>query len=624
MKRAADILVEELIRLGITQVFLITGGGAMHLNDAFGRRRDKLSICHNHHEQASSMAADAYFRISGKPAVVQVTTGPGGINALNGVYGAWTDSIPMIVVSGQIKRDTMLCSQPFPLRQLGDQETDIISMVRPITKYAVELQDPGRVREVVAKAVYVATHGRPGPVWLDIPIDVSSALLDPDQLPVWSAENPDDLLCLRGDTNLHPNALGDFNEDSDSVLERKAETLISRLRYAKHPVLLGGTGIHAANVESDFLSIAEKLRIPVVAGWGAYDLVPSSHPCYAGRPGTVGDRPGNMTVQNADFLLTLGCRLNIRQISYNWKRFAPHAWKAHVDVDPAELAKPTLSSDLMIHADLRRFLPILKKLLEHWSPLSEHEQYLEWCRTRVRRYPVLTEKHCSTQDIHPYYFLHKVFEQLEAGDVVVTSNGAVSIIGPQVGEIKPGVRLISNSGCASMGFELPAAIGAALAGAKRVVCLAGDGSIMMNLQELQTIAGLKLPILIILLNNDGYLSIRMTQSAYFTDNPFGTGPENGVTFPDFQQVVTAFGISAQRMSSRAEVDERLQEFFRLPLPAFCEAIVDKKYGLEPKLASRKLADGSMLTPDLDDMAPFLPMEELLANRLYDDTQGTKR
>lgn len=624
VKRVADILVDDLIRFGLSQVFLITGGGAMHLNDAFGRRRGELSLCHQHHEQASSMAADAYFRITGKPAVVQVTTGPGGLNALNGVYGAWTDSAAMIVISGQIKRETMLRNMPCPLRQMGDQETDIISLVRPITKYAVELQDPRRVREAVSKAVYAATHGRPGPVWLDIPIDVSSTLLNPLLLPVWNAEEPGALADLRGDPNLHPNALGDFTEESDAALERKAEILVSRLKAAERPVLLAGTGVHAAKAEAAFLDLAEKLHVPAVAGWGAYDLIPSSHPCYAGRPGTVGDRPGNITVQNADFLLTLGCRLNIRQISYNWQSFAPHAWKAHVDIDPAELAKPTLSTDLAIHADLRRFLPALEKALKHWTPKPAHEHYRSWCRDRVKKYPVLTEKHKAAQDISPYYFLHRVFSLLEPGDVVVTANGAVSIIGPQVGEIKPGVRIISNSGCASMGFELPAATGAALAGARRVICLAGDGSIMMNLQELQTLSGLKLPVLILLLNNDGYLSIRMTQNAYFGDNLFGTGPENGVTFPNFQKVASAFDIPVQQLRSRADVDSRLEEIFRQPLPALCEVIVDKKHGIEPRLASRKLNDGTMLTPALDDMAPFLSQKELAANRIDTDTQGYPR
>lgn len=614
-KRAADILVDDLINFGLEEVFLITGGGAMHLNDAFGRRKDRLKINHNHHEQAAAMGAEAYARIARKPALVQTTSGPGGINAINGVYGAWTDSVPMIVISGQIKRDTMLRNQHVPLRQMGDQETDIISLVAPIVKYAAVVQDPLKIREQIAKAWYLATHGRPGPVWLDIPIDVSSALVEEADLPLWDSAKPDSLNSLRGDPGLHPNSYGDFNQDSDKELNRKTDLILQKLAQAKRPVILAGNGVHASGMEKELLELAEKLGIPVTGGWGAYDLVPSSHPCYSGRPGTIGDRAGNFTIQNADFLLILGSRLNIRQISYNWDNFAKNAWKAQVDTDPAELNKKTLHNDLTITADLRRFIPLFQERLMSWRQDPSHREWLAWCRERVEKYPVSTLEHRSGRKIHPYYFLERVFAHLDDNDVVVTANGAVSVIGNQIGEIKPGVRIISNSGCASMGYELPAAIGAVRAGAKRVICLAGDGSIMMNLQELQTIAAYKLPILIILLNNNGYLSIRLTQSAYFPDNQFGTGPENGVTFPDFQKIAQAFNIPCSRIDKREEVESALDKIFSGKLPAMLEAKVDPEPGFEPRLTSRKLPDGSMLTPELDDMAPFLSQSELAQNRI---------
>lgn len=614
-KRVADILVDDLIRLGLEEVFLITGGGAMHLNDAVGRRKDCLKIIHNHHEQASAMGAEAYARIVRKPALVQTTTGPGGINALNGVYGAWTDSVPMIVVSGQIKRDTMLRNQQVPLRQMGDQETDIIALAAPIVKYAAVVQDPLKIREYVAKAWYLATHGRPGPVWLDIPIDVSSAMVEEYDLTLWTPEQPGALSILRGDPCLHPNALGDFSQAADAELNRKTDLILEKLAQAKRPVILAGNGIHASGLEKDLSCIAEKLRIPVVGGWGAYDLIPCSHPCYAGRPGTIGDRAGNFTVQNADFLLVLGCRLNIRQISYNWDNFAQRAWKAQVDADPAELAKHTLHNDLTIAADLRRFMPLFQEKLASWQQRAHHEQWLGWCRERVSNYPVLTGDHCRSEEINPYHFLRQIFAHLSEGDVVVTANGAVSVAGNQVGEIKPGVRIISNSGCASMGYELPAAIGAARGGAKRVICLAGDGSIMMNLQELQTIKAYNLPVLIILLNNNGYLSIRLTQGAYFADNQFGTGPENGVTFPNFQKIASAFDIPSVQIENRDQIESALNRIFSGSLPALLEAKVDPECGFEPRLTSRKLEDGTMLTPELDDMAPFLAQEELAKNRI---------
>ena len=615
MKRVADILVDELVRHGLTQVFMVTGGGAMHLNDAFGRRKE-LAICCNHHEQACSMAAEGYARLAGKPAIVNVTTGPGGINALNGVYGAYVDSIPMVVVSGQIKRDTMLRNFAPPLRQLGDQEVDILPIVRPLTKYATELQNPLRVREVIAKAVHLAQSGRPGPVWINVPMDVQGALVEEASLPKWDPQQPQCLLELRGDPDVARNTLADFTLASETAMKRAVQTIMEKLRQSKRPVILAGTGVHLCGLQEEFLSFGEKLGIPLVGGWNAYDLVPNAHPCYAGRPGTVGDRAGNFTVQNADFLLTLGCRLNIRQISYNWNAFAPHAWKAQVDADSAELHKPTLNNDLAVQADLRAFLPLLAEAAQDWSTLPDHAQYLGWCRERVSQYPVLQHSHTVSSAVNPYYFMDALFALLEEGDVVVAANATAAVVSAQAGRMKKGVRLFSNSGDASMGYDLPASIGAALSGkAKRLVCLAGDGSIMMNLQELQTIIGYKLPIILFILNNNGYLSIRMTQSAYFADNMFGTGPENGVSLPDFLKLAQALGYPCQRVASHAELQRILPQSLNGTAPAVYEIMLDPKQLFEPKLASRAMPDGTMVSPALDDMAPFLPEEELKRNRL---------
>lgn len=616
MKRVADILVDELVRHGLEQVFLVTGGGAMHLNDAFGRQRDRLRICCNHHEQACAMAAEGYARLAGKPAIVNVTTGPGGINALNGVYGAYVDSIPMIVISGQIKRDTMLRNFAPPLRQLGDQEADILPMVRTVTKYAVELQNPRRVREVVAKAVHVAQSGRPGPVWIDVPMDIQGASIDESRLYAWSAADPQDKLELRGDPDLARNSLADFTLAGESIMRRVIGTILERLRASSRPVIMGGTGIHICGLEQTFLSLGEKLHTPLVGGWNAYDLVPDDHPCYAGRPGTVGDRAGNFTVQNADFLLVLGCRCNIRQISYNWEAFAPHAWKAQVDADSAELVKPTLRNDLAVQADLRNFLPLLLAEVENWRSVPEHGAYLAWCKERVTRYPVLQEQYKTSPLINPYYFMDRLFHYLQDGDVVVAANATAAVVSAQAGRMKKGVRLFSNSGDASMGYDLPAAIGAALSGkARRLVCLAGDGSIMMNMQELQTIIGLHLPVLVFLLNNQGYLSIRMTQSAYFADNKFGTGPENGVSLPDYTKLAEALGFEGQRLASHAELERLLPQCLESGGPALYEIMLDPGQTFAPKLASRALPDGTMVSPALDDMAPFLDEAELAGNRL---------
>ena len=615
MKRVADIIADELITHGLRQVFMVTGGGAMHLNDAFGRRKE-LHICCNHHEQACAIAAEAYCRVGNRPAVVNVTTGPGGINALNGVYGAYVDSIAMIVISGQIKRDTMLRNFSPALRQLGDQEVDILSMVRPVTKYAAGLQNPYRVCEVIAKALYIAQSGRPGPVWIDVPIDIQAMQIDESRLTPWSPQDPQCLLELRGDPDLARNTLGDFTLASEKEIRRNCALIVERLRNSRRPVFLAGTGMHISGMRERFLALGDKLRIPLVGGWNAYDLIPNDHPCYAGRPGTVGDRPGNFTVQNADFLLTLGCRLNIRQISYNWDAFAEKAWKAQVDADNAELHKPTLHNDLVLQADLRAFLPIFEECLRDAVPSAEHEAYLRWCKERVNRYPVLQAVHKSSDMVNPYYFMDALFRHLEEGDVVVAANATAAVVSGQAGRMTKGVRLFSNSGDASMGYDLPAAIGAALAqGAKRIICLAGDGSIMMNLQEMQTIIGSRLPIIIYLLNNRGYLSIRMTQTAYFADNTFGTGPENGVSLPDFIKLAEALGFPCRRIASHVELDDIIEDTLTFVTPAFYEIMLDPEQLFEPKLASRALPDGTMISPALDDMAPFLPEEELAANRI---------
>jgi len=612
MKRVADVIAETLAAEGIRHVFMITGGGAMHLNDAFGRCKT-LTPVFNHHEQASAMAAESYGRLSGRLAAVNVTTGPGGINALNGVYGAYTDSIGMVVISGQVKRETLARNHPGHLRQLGDQEVDIVPMARPVTKYATVLQDPNQVKAVVRRAVHVATHGRPGPVWIDVPIDVQAALVDEARLPDF---DPAALGALKADPDLAPNTLGDFEVGPADTLRGQVQQIVERLRKAKRPVVFAGAGVRISGVHGAFLELVELLGIPVVTGWNAHDALPNRHRCYAGRPGTVGDRGGNFTVQNADFLLVLGSRLNIRQVSYNWKAFGARAWKAHVDVDPAELGKHTLATDLKVHADLRDFVPAMRAAVEGWRAPAAHADFLAWCRERVARYPVLKEEYWKTERVNPYCFMDRLFAQLGEGDVVVTGDGTACVASFQAGEIKPGMRLYTNSGSASMGYDLPAAVGAAVTGdAKRVICLAGDGSIMMNLQELQTIVGMRLPVVVFVLNNEGYHSIRQTQKAYFPDNLVGIGPQTGVTFPDFTRVAAAFGFPASRIHDHAGLEAGIAGALGAGGPAVCEVMLDIAQDFAPKLASRRLPDGTMVSPSLEDMAPFLSREEMADNLL---------
>jgi acetolactate synthase-1/2/3 large subunit len=552
-----------------------------------------------HHEQAASMAAEAYARIADKPPILNVTTGPGGVNALNGVLGAWTDSVPMIVISGQVKRATCLATTPVAgLRQLGDQEGEIVRMVRGITKYAAVVDRPEDIAWHLDQALYHANSGRPGPVWLDIPIDVQSAPIDPATLRRYDPAVP---------------------ETTDTACTTSAAAVVERLRSARRPVILAGTGVRAAQAVAEFETVIRRLGIPVTTAW-THDLIATDDELFCGRPGTIGTRAGNFTVQNADLLLILGSRLNIRQVSYNWQAFAPRAFKIQVDIDPAEFTKPTVRPDMAVTGHLKPFLATLGTQLEAWQPLPQHAEWLAWCRERVASYPpVLPRQREFNGKINAYHFVERLFKGLDANDIVACGNATATIVPFQAGHIKPGMRMFSNSGSASMGYDLPAAIGAyfgavAARGAqKRVICLAGDGSIMMNLQELQTIAHHRLPIKIFVLNNRGYLSIRTSQKNFF-GRLGGEGPDSGVSFPDFIAVATAFGIPARRLAT-ADFSSQLAEILAMDGPCLCDVVLDETQGFEPRMSSRKLDDGSIVTPPLEDMFPFLNRDELASNMI---------
>jgi acetolactate synthase-1/2/3 large subunit len=570
----------------------------MHLNDAFGRRRNMEVVC-CHHEQACAIAAESYFRLTNRMAAVNVTAGPGATNAITGVYGAYVDSMAMIVISGQVKWETLVQSTALPLRQLGDQEVDIVRMVEGITKYAVLVSDPNSIRYHLERALHLATQGRPGPVWLDIPINVQSAQIDPAALAGY--DPADDTLTFE-------------TRDLDVAVSHITE----RLAAAERPVIYAGAGIRLSGQYQIFLEVAERLGVPVVTAWNSNDLLTDDHPAYAGRPGTLGNRAGNFTVQNADFLLVLGCRLNIRLVSYNWENFAPTAYKAVVDVDAAELKKPTLKVDYPVHADLAAFLPLFARRTAGWMPLARHATWLTWCRERLQRYPVVQPEYwLNEKAVNPYCFMDRLFRQLEDDEVIVCGDGTACVTAFQAAVIRQGQRLYHNSGCAAMGYDLPASVGAAIAlgSGRRVVCLAGDGSIMMNLQELQTIAGYGLPVKIFVLNNEGYHSIRQTQENFFADSIVGCGTTSGLSFPDFGRVALAFGLAFQQCSHHIDLDLAIRTTLTTVGPALCEVILDLHQPFAPKLASRKLEDGRMVSSSLEDMAPFLSRAELELNML---------
>lgn len=600
--RLADYVFQTLADRGLDHVFLVTGGGSMHLNDAIAVESRLHRIC-CHHEQACAIAAEGYARVSGKPGIVNVTTGPGGINALNGVFGAWTDSIPMIVISGQVKRETMMQTHGLigRIRQLGDQEADIMGMVRGITKYAVTIMEPETIRYHLERAIHLASGGRPGPCWIEVPVDVQAALVDPATMRAYDSAEDERVL--------------------DRVaLEAQVREVLALLRSSQRPILLAGTGVRLAEGGDLMISAAEKLRIPVATAW-THDLIPSDHPLYAGRQGTIGTRAGNFTVQNADFVLILGSRLCIRQISYNWSSFARHARTVQVDIDPAELAKPTFRADLPIEADVRDFLEILLREAgeeQVSSEPSKREKWIAWCRERVDRNPVVLPKHRTAPSgrINQYYFIELLFRESPSNAVFACGNATACITPFQAGLLKKGQRLFSNSGSASMGHDLPSAIGASVADLGRtVICLAGDGSLQMNVQELATLAALKLPVKVFVLENGGYLSIRSTQRNFF-GRLVGEGPESGLLFPDFVRLAEAYGLPA-RVLDTEHPSEDIARALKADGPQVVVVPLDLEQGFEPKTSSKRLPDGRMITAPLEDMAPFLDRDEFLSNMLVE-------
>jgi acetolactate synthase-1/2/3 large subunit len=595
--RVADYIFRTLADRGLDHVFLVTGGGAMHLNDAIGRESRIHYVC-NHHEQASAMAAEGYARITGKTGVVAVTAGPGGINALNGVFGAWTDSIPMLVLSGQVKRATCLRTHGLTgkLRQLGDQEVDIVAMAQNMTKYAVMVTEPESIRYHLERALHLAASGRPGPCWLDVPVDVQGALIEPHSLAPYDPAE-------------------DAVANDEPLLGQICSDLLARISAAERPVILAGSGVRIAGATDVFQRVVNHLGIPVTTAW-THDTIESSHPCFCGRPGSIGDRPGNFAVQNSDLVLVIGSRLNIRQVSYNWENFARHAYRIQVDIDRAELEKPMVKVDLPVCCDARAFLEEMERQCVSYHSRPEHAAWLAWCRERRQRYPVFQPRiHTSKgTEINPYHFAHALFQELGNDDIIACGDATATIVTFQCADIRPGQRLISNSGAASMGHDLPSAIGAAVARpGKRVICLAGDGSLQMNIQELQTIAHHRWPIKLFVLNNGGYLSIRQTQASFF-GLQVGAGPESGVSFPDPVKLATAYGLPASRLEG-PEFLEGLRRVLASPNPEVCEVILDRAQGFEPKLTSRRLPDGRMVSSPLEDMAPFLSREELRSNMI---------
>ncbi|MCR5195274.1 MAG: thiamine pyrophosphate-binding protein [Pseudobutyrivibrio sp.] len=596
--RLADYVANFLVDNGVTDVFSVVGGGAMHLNDALGHHQG-LKVTYNHHEQACAIAAEAYARLDNKIAAVCVTTGPGGTNALTGVLGGWLDSIPMLIISGQVRHDTTaryaLQYTQTPLRAMGDQEYDIVKSVEPMTKYATMIEDPKTIRYALEKALHLAKTGRPGPSWIDIPVNYQGMIIETDDLEGYNpAEDDKDL----------PQAV------SDEV----AKQVIDKIKNAKRPVFHAGYGIRLSGAYDIFRQVADKLNIPIVTYWNAVDLVENDNPLYTGRAGNMGDRPGNWAIQNADLILAVGTRISIRQVGYNWKTWAREAEVIMVDIDKAELKKPTLHVEMPIWADAKDFLTAIDRNIDGGKVFTD-TAWIDTCISWRTNYPVVQEKHWqengSTANV--YAFIDYLSSKLPENSLTAVSNGACCVVGNQAYRIQKGSRMANNSAVASMGYGLPAAIGTCLGGGRRTtICLEGDGSIMMNLQELQTIITNRLPIKIFLINNSGYHSIRLTQTNLFSDHcKVGIGEESGdLSFPEFKKLAEAFGYQYLSAHSNQQMKEVVDQALATEGPLFCEIFTDTKQVWEPKSSTKRLPDGTLVSPPLEDLAPFLPREEL--------------
>lgn len=591
MIKLSDYIAKRLVEYyGVKHIFMISGGGAMHLNDSFGKQSGLTYIC-NHHEQASAIAAEGYARVAGKLAVVNVTTGPGGTNTLTGVLGQWTDSVPVLYISGQVKYETTIASCPeLELRQLGDQEVDIVSIVKPITKFAYMIRDPYEIKSILDKAIIEALSGRPGPVWIDIPLNIQGALIDEEKL-----YNSDDE--IRNNLNLQ---------------DIKEKDFIDFFSKSKRPLIIAGHGVRIAKAKRELLDFANKYRIPIVTTFNGVDLIENSNELFIGRIGTLGSRAGNFALQNSDLIISLGTRNNIRQASYNWKMFARSAKKIIVDIDENELEKPTVIPDLGIKTDVKYFLDKANT----YKINIDCSSWLEWCKERKRKFPALLEEHKISQSINPYVFMEKFTNMIAESSVIVAGNGTACVTAFQTGIIKEKTRMFWNSGCASMGYDIPAAIGACYANEKKeVYCIAGDGSAMMNIQELMTIKHNEIPVKIILLNNDGYISIKQTQESFFQGRYVASGNTSGVGMPDFIKVAESFGLKTFKIEEYQGMEEKINEIIEYKGPLLCEVMLDRDYKFMPKLSSKKLEDGRMISKPLEDLFPFLSKEEMIENMI---------
>ncbi|MDE6052570.1 MAG: thiamine pyrophosphate-binding protein [Lachnospiraceae bacterium] len=583
--RVADYIADFLVSKNVTTVYTVVGGGAMYLNDAFGNY-EKLKCVYTHHEQAAAIAAEGHARVTGSPAAVCVTTGPGGTNAVTGVLGAYQDSIPMIVISGQVRYETTVESTGLDLRQFGEQECQIISLVNSITKYARMIKNPLKIRYYLEKAYWYVNEGRKGPVWLDIPLNVQNALIETDELEGYT-----------------PSIANYQQENISQILEL--------MKASERPVILAGSGLRSSGTLSSFRQIIRKWKCPVVAATSVADIFPNTEPLYMGNFGVFGGRAGNYIVQNADLIVAFGCRMSFKQIGFNYEKFAPNAKKIVIDVDINELQKDTLKIDLPIHCNLNKLLP---QFLQMHNPFeNELDTWIDYCKKLKDKYPIYQKKYEHSEKVNQYYFIYELNKRLPDNNISVVGNSVASVCALQMGIEKEHQRLFGNVNCGSMGWDMPASVGASIASGRSILCLTGDGSIQMNLQELQTIVTNDLPIKIIIFNNGGYQAIIQSQTNFF-QRLSGCTEESGLKMPSFQKIAEAYGFPYIQVTSNMEVVDKVRKLMEIEGYAICEVLQDVTQNIEPRVKSKRLEDGTMTSPPIDDLCPFLSEEENRKNQ----------
>ncbi|MCE5336659.1 MAG: thiamine pyrophosphate-binding protein [Desulfobacteraceae bacterium] len=598
MVKLSDYVANRIAGEGVKHVFMLAGGGSMHLVDSFGRCPDLAYVC-NLHEQACSIAADAYGQYTNNLGVALVTTGPGGTNAVTGLAGAWLDSTPCMFISGQVKRADLMAGRG--VRQMGFQELDIVRVVNSLTKYAVTVTDPLTIRYHMDKALHLARTGRPGPVWIDIPLDVQSSFIDETALEGFTPEEDPDAGAKK------------------ARLEDQVRAALAYLAESRRPVILAGNGVRLAKALGEFHDLIEKLQIPVLTTWKAADFLPEDHPLYVGRPGAIGQRAANFAQQTADWILVIGARLDLGQTGYNHRNFARGARKVIVDADEAEIRKMDMDIEVPICADAR---DALREFIRQASGMVRPDRARWWerCREWKARYPVMLPEYWKEKNgVSTYVLVDILSDEMTPEDLLVPgSSGTCSEVTMQAFRVKPGLRVFNTQGLGSMGFGISASIGGCIAsGGKRTVCVDGDGGFQMNIQELETIRRLNLPIKFFILNNRGYGSIQATQKNYFGGFFVGSSAESGMTLPDIRRVAGAFGLKTAIIRNHRNIRNRVREILQAEGPVVCDVIISPNQTTAPRISTVKNEDGTMTSRPLEDMWPFLDRDELQENLLVE-------